>query len=131
VAERRARVLIADSDAVTRHLIAASLLLAGFDAVPVADARECLDELAAAVPDAVVLRMATWPPEAWRAAIDSLQRSGGRLVRVVLIIPAGQAGVASRDPCLRADACLTTPFDLSEMIRVVRELIGHQSGQLG
>jgi DNA-binding response OmpR family regulator len=127
VPERRSRVLIADGDAVTRNLIATGLLLAGFDAVPVPDLRECPD-VAAAEPDVVVLRMTTVVPEAWRAAIDSLRRPGDFLVKVVLIAPVAEAEAMSCGVRRSADACLTTPLDLAELVRVVRELAGGRSG---
>jgi AmiR/NasT family two-component response regulator len=130
VPDRRSRVLIAASDAVTRNLVATGLLLAGFDAVPVADSRECPDVPTAAEPDVVVLFMTTPAPEAWRAAIDSFRRPGNSLVKVVLIVPVAEAEAMSCDVRLSADACLTTPFDLAELIRVLRELATARPGDL-
>jgi DNA-binding response OmpR family regulator len=128
VPERRVRVLIADSDTVTRRLIAISLLLEGFDAVPVTDSGKYLDALAPATPDVIVINMSPRPPEALSAVIDSLRRLDPSLVKLLLISPAALAEATSCEVRSRADACLTTPFDPAEMIRVVRELTGRQSG---
>jgi CheY-like chemotaxis protein len=156
---RRARVLIAASDTLTRRLIAISLLLEGFDAVPVTDSQQYLDTLATSPPDVVVLHVNPQRLAAWRAVIDSVRRPGFPRVRVVAIIPAAPAGalpsdagpssagqsgggssdlgpsdvgpsdVGPSDLGAAADACLTTPFDPADMIRAVRELSGRPSGQ--
>ena len=112
------------------RIVTASLVLAGFNAVPVADPQEFLAVLAAATPEVVVIRMTTPPQDDWRSVIDCLRHTGVYPVKMVVIIPADEAEATPSAPRPRADACLTTPFDPAEMIHVVRDLAGRQSAQL-
>jgi two-component system response regulator MprA len=113
-----ARIIIAEDDGELRDLLRRGLLEEGFAPEPVATARELLERVAAAVPDALVIDIGL-PDADGRDACQSL-RSRGIDVPVLFLtardaLPDRLAGFASG-----GDDYLTKPFELAELVARLR-----------
>jgi CheY-like chemotaxis protein len=127
VAEIRGRVLVVHNDKEIRHLIAASLTLEGFDVSTAVDGQDCLDRVLEIAPDVIAL-------DAMMPRLDGLdgRETAARLrrhpgtshVKVVLTVTGHMEEAHPTDDADSGiDACLDSPFDARELIRVVRALI--------
>jgi CheY-like chemotaxis protein len=116
------RVLVVDDDEVIRRLIAANLTLEGFDVATAVDGRDCLDKAPAIAPDVITLDLMMPRLDGWETALRLRKCPHTSHIKVILIT----ATVPERNPAQNrhADAYLTKPFDVGEMIRLVRELAG-------
>jgi DNA-binding response OmpR family regulator len=115
-------VLIAADDHVIRQLIAANLILEGFDVATAVDGRDCLEKALAISPDIVVLDVSMPRVDGLQTAVQLRKSPDASRIKVVLIIAREDLG----PPGTRAgvDAYVTKPFDPADLIRVVRELTG-------
>jgi len=118
------RVLVVDDDEIIRRLIAANLTLEGFDVATAVDGQECLDKVMAIAPDVITLDVTMPRLDGWETAIRLRQCPDTSNIKLVLITARGEAGDRTRPRQVGADAYLTKPFDVGEMIRVVRKLAG-------
>ena len=100
------------------------MTLEGFDVATAVDGQDCLDKVAAMVPDVITLdvmmpRLDGWVTAGVAAQPGDQQDPGGPDHRAG---PGGRQGPGRE---IGVDAYLTKPFDPGEMIRVVRELAGN------
>jgi CheY-like chemotaxis protein len=112
-----------DDDEVIRRLIAANLALEGFDVATAVDGQDCLEKASAIAPDVITLDVMMPRLDGWETALRLRRCPDTSHIKVALItarVPEGRAQHGHAD----ADAYLTKPFDVGEMIRVVRELAG-------
>jgi len=117
-------VLIVDDDDVTRKLIAANLILAGFYVATAVDWQNCLEKVSAIAPDIIILDVTMPRLEGWKIAA---QLRNGPNVSVSKLVLISARSRENDEQCVTyggVDACLTKLFDPAEMIRVVRELAG-------
>jgi CheY-like chemotaxis protein len=119
---RLGRVLVVDSDEVVRRLIAANLLLEGFEVATAVDGQDCLDKVSVIAPDVITLEVNMPRLDGWETAIRLRKRQDTSHIKVLLIAACGREGDQTRR--VDADAYLTKPFDAGEIIRVVRKLAG-------
>jgi CheY-like chemotaxis protein len=118
------RVLVVDDDEIIRRLIAANLTLEGFDVATAADGQDCLDKVMAIAPDVITLDV-TMPRLDGRETVVRLRQCPDTSnIKLVLITARGEEDDRARPRQVGADAYLTKPFDVGEMIRVVRKLAG-------
>ena len=118
------RVLVADDDEVIRRLIAANLTLEGFDVATAVDGQDCLEKAAAIAPDVITLDVMMPRLDGWETALRLRKCPDTSHIKVVLITARVPEGNRVQHRHADADAYLTKPFDVGEMIRVVRELAG-------
>ncbi|MEU6930544.1 response regulator [Streptomyces sp. 2RAF24] len=124
------RVLVVDDNRVIRQLIRVNLELEGFEVVTAADGAECLDVVHRVCPDVVTLDVVMPRLDGLKTA--ARLRSDPRTSHLpVAIISAGteyeREGGASG-----VDAFLAKPFEPSELVRVVRQLMHRERrGQHG
>lgn len=119
---RLGRVLVVDDDEVIRRLIAANLTVEGFDVATAADGQDCLDQVSAIAPDVITLDGVMPRLDGWETAMRLRKRPDTAHIKVVLITAQAHDGAPTRHRHVDADAYLTKPFDVAELIRVVREL---------
>jgi CheY-like chemotaxis protein len=118
------RVLVVDDDKVIRQLIKVNLELEGFEVVTAADGVECLDVVHGVRPDLVTLDVAMPRLDGLRTA--ERLRSDPRTRHIPVAIVSGHTqfdGEDGQEPPV--DALLAKPFEPSELVRMVRQLIGH------
>ena len=113
-----------DDDEIIRRLIAANLTLEGFDVATAVDGQECLDKVMAVAPDVITLDVTMPRLDGWETAIRLRQCPDTSNIKLVLINARGEAGDRTQPRQVGGDAFLTKPFDVGEMIRVVRKLAG-------
>jgi CheY-like chemotaxis protein len=120
----RVRVLVVDDDEIIRLLIAANLTLEGFDVTTAVDGQDCVDKVMAIAPDIITLDVTMPRLDGWETAIRLRQCPDTSSIKLVLITARGVEGDQARPRQVGADAYLTKPFDVGEMIRVIRKLAG-------
>ena len=118
------RVLVVDDDEIIRRLIAANLTLEGFDVATAVDGQDCLDKVMAIAPDVITLDVTVPRLDDWETVIRLRQGSDTSHIKLVLITARGAESDRAQPRQVGADAYLTKPFDVGEMIRVVRKLAG-------
>ena len=118
------RVLVVDDDEVIRRLIAANLILEGFDVATAVDGQDCLEKAPAIAPDVITLDVMMPRLDGWETALRLRKCPDTAHIKVVLITARVPEGNQAQHGHAGADAYLAKPFDVDEMIRVVRELAG-------
>ncbi|MEU8763022.1 response regulator [Streptomyces sp. NPDC048659] len=124
------RVLVVDDNRVIRQLIRVNLELEGFEVVTAADGAECLDVVHQVCPDVVTLDVVMPRLDGLRTA--ARLRSDPRTSHLpVAIISAGTE--YDREGCgiSGVDAFLAKPFEPSELVRVVRQLMHRDRDRRG
>lgn len=116
----RARVLVVEDDADQRDTIAAILRDAGFDVGEATDGRQALAECRQSDPDLIVLdlRLPNLDGPAFLKEYRQLPRSSAR----ILVASARDDG-AEASARGRADAYISKPFALDELLGMVRRVL--------
>ncbi|MEV5202238.1 response regulator [Streptomyces sp. NPDC053720] len=115
-------MLVVDDNKVIRHLIRVNLELEGFEVVTAADGVECLDLVHRVRPDVITLDVVM-------PRLDGLQtatrlRSDPRTRHLpVAIISACTPYEVDSGVAAGVDAFLAKPFEPTELVRLVRELM--------
>ncbi|MFD3725674.1 response regulator [Streptomyces sp. NPDC058671] len=116
------RVLVVDDNKVIRQLIRVNLELEGFEVVTAADGAECLDVVHRVRPDVVTLDVVMPRLDGIKTA--ARLRADPRTSHLpVAIISACGEHEASGGVVPRVDAFLAKPFEPTELVRVVRQLM--------
>jgi CheY-like chemotaxis protein len=116
------RVLVVDDDEVIRRLIAANLTLEGFDVATAVDGQDCLEKAPAIAPHVITLDLMMPRLDGWETALRLRKCPHTAHIKVILITASVPEGNQAQHR--HADAYLTKPFDVGEMIRLVRQLAG-------
>ncbi|MFI8913571.1 response regulator [Streptomyces sp. NPDC053513] len=111
------RVLVVDDNKVIRQLIRVNLELEGFEVVTAADGAECLDVVHQVCPDVVTLDVVMPRLDGIKTAerLRADPRTSHLPVAIISACGEHEAG--------GADAFLAKPFEPSELVRVVRQLM--------
>ena len=86
------------------------------------DGQDCLEKAPAIAPDVVTLDLMMPRLDGWETALRLRKCPHTSHIKVILITARVPEGNQAQDR--HADAYLTKPFDVGEMIRLVRELAG-------
>lgn len=121
---RAPRVLVVDDDEVIRRLIAANLMLEGFNVAMAAGGQECLDQVSAIAPDVILLDVMTSGMDGFQTAIRLRESPDTSHIKVVLITARAEDGDRTPDTQVSADAFVTKPFDPGALINAIRKLVG-------
>nr|WP_234336420.1 response regulator [Streptomyces sp. NRRL S-920] len=124
------RVLVVDDNKVIRQLIRVNLELEGFEVVTAADGAECLDVVHQVRPDVVTLDVVMPRLDGLRTAERLRADARTRDLPVVIISACTQYEVESGLE-VGVDAFLAKPFEPSELVDVVRQLMGRRVGPDG
>ncbi|WP_369233261.1 response regulator [Streptomyces sp. R21] len=127
------RVLVVDDNKVIRQLIRVNLELEGFEVVTAADGVECLDVVLQARPDVVTLDVVMPRLDGLRTAARLRADPRTRNLPLAIVSACTQYEVESGLDA-GVDAFLAKPFEPSELVRLVRQLMerrGHGGGEGG
>lgn len=127
------RVLVVDDNKVIRQLIRVNLELEGFEVVTAADGVECLDVVQQVQPDVVTLDVVMPRLDGLRTAARLRSDARTRSLPIVVVSACTQYEVESGLD-VGVDAFLAKPFEPSELVGVVRQLMereGHGGGVAG
>lgn len=124
--EALTRVLVVDDDEVIRQLIAVNLQLEGFEVHTAVDGQDCLERAVEVHPDVITLDVMMPRLDGWVTALRLRESASTSAARVLLITARAQEDDLRRGSDVGADAYLTKPFDPAELIRIVRDLAGHE-----
>ncbi|MFE5912665.1 response regulator [Streptomyces wedmorensis] len=116
------RVLVVDDNKVIRQLIRVNLELEGFEVVTAADGAECLDVVHRVCPDVVTLDVVMPRLDGIKTA-ERLRADPRTSHLPVAIISACGEHEAAGGAASGVDAFLAKPFEPSELVRVVRQLM--------
>ncbi len=116
------RVLVVHDDEVIRRLIAANLTLEGFDVATAADGQDCLEKAPAIAPDVITLDLMMSRLSGRETALRLRKSPHTSHIKIILITARIPESNHAQDR--HADAYLAKPFDVSEMIGLVRQLAG-------
>ncbi|WP_344603629.1 response regulator [Streptomyces glaucus] len=116
------RVLVVDDNKVIRQLIRVNLELEGFEVVTAADGAECLDVVHQVRPDAVTLDVVMPRLDGLRTAARLRADPRTRDLPVVIVSACTQYEVDTGLD-VGVDAFLTKPFEPTELVRLVRQLV--------
>jgi DNA-binding NtrC family response regulator len=117
----RARVLIVDDEPLVCWSLAAGLRLAGFDAVTAVNGAEALALARLPPHPAVVLLDTRLSPGEGTALLREL-RMAAPACRLLWLTTEGQN---ARVPAADGITVITKPFDLSDVVRIVSDAVGH------
>ncbi|MEU2229508.1 response regulator [Streptomyces vietnamensis] len=115
------RVLVVDDNKVIRQLIRVNLELEGFEVVTAADGAECLDVVHQVCPDVVTLDVVMPRLDGIKTAerLRSDPRTSHLPVAIISACGEHEVGGVSSG----VDAFLAKPFEPSDLVRVVRQLM--------
>ncbi|MDV9172315.1 response regulator [Streptomyces sp. W16] len=116
------RVLVVDDNKVIRQLIRVNLELEGFEVVTAADGAECLDVIHQVRPDVVTLDVVMPRLDGLRTAARLRSDPRTRDLPLAIVSACTQHEVDSGLD-VGVDAFLAKPFEPSELIALVRQLI--------
>ncbi|MBD9726626.1 response regulator [Streptomyces sp. ID-01-6.2a] len=116
------RVLVVDDNKVIRQLIRVNLELEGFEVVTAADGAECLDVVHQVRPDLITLDVVMPRLDGLRTAAQLRGDPRTRRLPLAIVSACTQYEVeAGLD--VGVDAFLAKPFDPSELVALVRQLV--------
>ncbi|MGW6059183.1 response regulator [Streptomyces sp. NPDC055189] len=121
------RVLVVDDNKVIRQLIRVNLELEGFEVVTAADGAECLDVVNQVRPDVVTLDVVMPRLDGLRAAARLRSDPRTRHLPIVIVSACTQYEVESGLE-VGVDAFLAKPFEPSELVGIVRQLMERGDG---
>ncbi|MEU6991922.1 response regulator [Streptomyces sp. NPDC046465] len=121
------RVLVVDDNKVIRQLIRVNLELEGFEVVTAADGVECLDVVQQVQPDVVTLDVVMPRLDGLRTAARLRSDARTRHLPIVVISACTQYEVENGLE-VGVDAFLAKPFEPSELVGVVQQLMDGASG---
>ncbi|MGW5610203.1 response regulator [Streptomyces sp. NPDC003753] len=124
------RVLVVDDNKVIRQLIRVNLELEGLEVVTAADGAECLDVVHQVRPDVVTLDVVMPRLDGLRTAARLRADPRTRKLPLAIISACSQSEVESGLD-VGVDAFLAKPFEPSELVQLVKDLIerGPQVGR--
>ena len=113
------RVLIADDEESIRMLVSRMLRRAGFDPIEAADGQYAIDKLDAGAFDAVVLDL-MMPRVDGFGVVEHLIETQPRMMEKTVIMTAFPQS-AAKERLHHVCCILSKPFDLDELLRIVRQ----------
>ena len=117
--EMTPRVLIADDEDSIRTLVSRVLRRAGFDPIEASDGQHAIDKLDVAEFDAVVLDL-MMPRVDGFGVVEHLIETKPRMMEKTVVITAFPKA-AARERLHHLCCILSKPFDMEELVQVVRE----------
>jgi two-component system, OmpR family, response regulator len=116
------RVLVVDDEPMIRQLVADFLVEAGFVTDVAANGSEALRVIGRHKPDAIVLDLMM--PLLDATGFVELLRLNPRLTGIPIIVMTAAYAAAEEAARLGAQACITKPFELEELVETIGRFIG-------
>jgi len=119
--------MIIDDDPVIRELLLINLRARGYDAVAMASGHEALDVFSQIIPDLILLDVMMPDIDGWEVLKIIRDHYEPDEIKILMLT----AKNTERDKLigksiLKADEYVTKPFDLTELFRLIEELLGEQ-----
>lgn len=125
-----ARILVAEDNAEIRALVSSILAEAGHKVTVAQNGRQALDLMAGEAPELLVLDI-MMPQVDGYTVLKEIKSSGARDSMKILVLTAKTSESDwVRGYKLGADAYITKPFDIDELMNQVEELLGMTKDQL-
>ncbi|HEV7663698.1 MAG TPA: response regulator, partial [Chloroflexota bacterium] len=116
------RILVIDDEATIRELVAEALREADYDVATAANGAVAWQLLGSWVPDVIVLDLMM--PQLGGHGLVELLRGDARLARIPVLVVTATYGAMDEARLLEAQACLTKPFALEDLLAQVAALAG-------
>jgi len=124
VQESLGRVLVVDDSEVIRDLISVNLELEGFEVETAVDGQDCLDKVHEVAPDVVTLDVVMPRMDGFVTAARLRADPRTAHLKIAIISASAQQRDFQHGRDAGVDAYLAKPFDPTELIKIVRELVG-------
>ena len=111
-------LLVVEDDDDVRRAVSEALTDEGYDVIEAPNGAAALERARTSEPDLILLDLRMPEMDGWRFAQEYGRAPGPRAPIVVMTTAGGAASLASD---LGADAFLSKPFDVADLIRVVGE----------
>lgn len=116
-------ILVVDDDPVIREVVSLNLKLRGYDVYSVSNGLDALEAVEEISPDLVVLDVIMPDLDGWE--VCKIIKDNDESIQVLMLT----AKDTERDKLIgraimRADAYVTKPFDIDELLKAVERLIG-------
>jgi DNA-binding response OmpR family regulator len=123
VGETLGRVLVVDDSDVIRHLISVNLEMEGFEVITAVDGQDALDKMVDVLPDVMTIDVKM--PRLDGFTTVAMLRADPRMrqVKVAMVTACAQDSDVERGAEVGVDAFITKPFDPSNLVRTVRDLV--------
>jgi DNA-binding response OmpR family regulator len=123
VGETLGRVLVVDDSDVIRQLISVNLEMEGFEVITAVDGQDALDKMMIELPDVMTIdvRMPRLDGFDTVARVRADPRTAG--LKVAMVTACAQESDVQRGSQVGVDAFITKPFDPSNLVRTVRDLV--------
>jgi DNA-binding response OmpR family regulator len=123
VTETLGRVLVVDDSPVIRQLISVNLEMEGFEVITAVDGQDALEKILTAVPDVMTIDVKMPRLDGFETV--ALVRSDPRTaqLKVAMVTACAQESDVRRGAEVGVDAFITKPFDPSNLVRTVRDLV--------
>ncbi|HEV7662613.1 MAG TPA: response regulator [Chloroflexota bacterium] len=116
------RILVIDDEATIRDLVAEALREADYDVKTAANGAVAWQLLGSWMPDVIVLDLMM--PQLSGHGLVELLRGDARLARIPVLVVTATYGAMDEARRLDAQACLTKPFALEDLLAQVAALAG-------
>jgi two-component system, chemotaxis family, chemotaxis protein CheY len=117
----RVRVLIVDDDFEFRYAIADALRNLGWEVRGAADGSDALGTLREWPPDVILLDLMLPMMDGWAFRFEAERQQA--LGEIPIVITSGSADVQREAEKLKAAAALAKPFELDDLVRIIRDLL--------
>lgn len=121
-----ARILVVDDDPDMQDVMALSLEAGDYQVCRASNGQEALDQVEACVPDLILLDMRMPVMDGWTFAAELRRRHGHR---VPLVVCTAAEDARRRGLEVAAVGCLSKPFELEEMLRLVESVLPPRWGR--
>lgn len=116
----RARILVVDDDPDMQDVMALTLELGGYEVSRASNGQQALERVAEEMPDLILLDMRMPVMDGWTFAAE-LRRRYASGAPIVVCTAAEDAQRRARE--VDAVGCLSKPFELDELLRLVESLL--------
>jgi two-component system OmpR family response regulator len=117
------RILVVDDEPTIRDLVSDALREAGYQVDAAANGAEALRIMRRRVPHAIVLDLMM--PRLDATGFVEMQRLNPRLAGIPVLVVTAAYGAHEAAERLGADACLTKPFELDDLVNAIDRLVGN------
>ena len=116
----RAHILVVDDDPDMQDVMALTLELGGYEVARASNGQQALERVEEGMPDLILLDMRMPVMDGWTFAAE-LRRRHAACAPIVVCTAAEDAQRRARE--VAAVGCLSKPFELDEMLRVVESVL--------
>jgi CheY-like chemotaxis protein len=116
----RARILVVDDDPDMQDVMALTLELGGYEVSRASNGQQALERVEEGMPDLILLDMRMPVMDGWTFAAE-LRRRHASAAPLVVCTAAEDARRRARE--VDAVGCLSKPFELEELLRVVESML--------